>query len=298
MVATAATNGIPTAAGPIQEASPPPAPKYAKTIWSRCQQNTKAKIRFARRWANTEDSTIVPSTILCAAAAARSAHPTKAGTWVEPRGVQRTTRAHRRSASRRATPLRAAPLTQTEKTQTGASPRSAPTVPCVASPGVASRRRRRRHCRHHHRPPPPPTCVCLNKRSKQSNHGAEPKRNETKEGAEAGSRKREEALEAMHKAYHTITMEEVPQWPCRCCRSLAAVFDSRNARDTTKNNTRQETRTLKWFVPERLYSVRFGSRRQLPGFYNSDKATAGLLPWRWYGFFLLLILRPLQWCSL
>ena len=77
----------------------------------------------------------------------------------------------------------------------------------------------------------------------------ETKRNETKEGAETGSGKREEALEAMHEAYHTITMEEVPQWPCRCCRSLAAVFDSRNARDTTKNNTRQETRTLKWFVP-------------------------------------------------
>ena len=95
------------------------------------------------------------------------------------------------------------------------------------------------------------TCVCLNKRSKQSNHGAEPKRNETKEGAETGSRKREEALEAMHKAYHTITMEEVPQWPCRCCRSLAAVFDSRNARkQNNKDNTRQGTRTLKWFVPE------------------------------------------------
>ena len=78
----------------------------------------------------------------------------------------------------------------------------------------------------------------------------ETKRNETKEGAETGSRKREEALEAMHEAYHTITMEEVPQWPCRCCRSLAAVFDSRNARNTTRNNTRQETRTLKWFVPE------------------------------------------------
>jgi hypothetical protein len=30
-------------------------------------------------------------------------------------------------------------------------------------------------------------------------------------------------------------------------------------------------------------SVRFGSRRRLPGFYNSDKATAGLLPWWWYG---------------
>ena len=40
----------------------------------------------------------------------------------------------------------------------------------------------------------------------------ETKRNETKEGAETGSGKREEALGAMREAYHTITMEEDLRW--------------------------------------------------------------------------------------